>query len=324
MTGFVLFLVFVFFMMFIYYVPVGLYLNALSANVNVGLGHLVLMRLRRVEPAEVIKPLIMGRQAGLVDLKEHDLEAHYLAGGNIHRVVRALIEAHKAGIDLDFQRATAIDLAGRDVLEAVSMTVNPKVIQTAPVTGMAKDGIQVSGICRVTVRAHIGRLVGGAGEDTILARVGEGVVTAIGTAQGHKRVLENPGLISQTVLKGGLDNETAFEILSIDVMDVDIGRNIGAQLQIDQAEADKQIAQAKAEERRAMAVAVEQENRARVEEMRAKVVEAEAEVPLAMAEAFRSGNLGIMDYARYRHLQSDTQMRESIARPGGSADGKAI
>lgn len=277
-------------MMFSYYVPWGLWLEAMSAQVPVGLPNLVFMRLRRVDPAEIIKPLIMGRQAGL-EITEHDLEAHFLAGGNVFRVVRALIEAHKAGIDLDFSRAAAIDLAGRDVLEAVSMTVNPRVIQTAAVAGMAKDGIQVRAVCRITVKANIERLVGGAGEETVLARVGEGVVTAIGSCQSHKKVLENPNLISQTVLSRGLDQGTAFQILSIDIMDVDIGRNIGAQLQIDQAEADKQIAQARAEGRRTEAVAQEEEMKARVDEMRAKVVEAEARVPRGLANALRAGRL---------------------------------
>jgi len=275
---------------FSYYVPWGLWLEAMAGSVPVGLHTLVFMRLRRVDPAEVIKPLIMGRQAGL-DVTEHDLEAHYLAGGNVFRVVRALIEAHKAGIDLDFSRAAAIDLAGRDVLEAVSMVINPRVIQTSAVAGMAKDGIQVRAICRITVKANIERLVGGAGEDTVLARVGEGVVTAIGSCQSHKKVLENPNLISQTVISRGLDQGTAFQILSIDIMDVDIGRNIGAQLQIDQAEADKQIAQARAEQRRAEAVAQEEEMKARVDEMRAKVVEAEARVPRGLANALRAGRL---------------------------------
>ena len=275
--------------LFAYYVPVMLWLQASSAGVPVSLIHLVTMRLRRVDPAYVVAPLIRGRQAGLDDLTEHHLEAHYLAGGNVDRVVQALIEAHKANIDLDFSRASAIDLAGRDVLEAVSMTVNPKVLQTPLVSGMAKDGIQVSVLCRVTVKANIARLVGGAGEDTILARVGEGVVTAIGSANSHKRILENPGSISRLVLDNGLDRDTAFEILSIDVMDVDIGRNIGAQLQTDRAEADKQIAQAHAEQRRAEAVAQEEEYKARVEEMRAKVVEEEARVPRALASALRNG-----------------------------------
>jgi uncharacterized protein YqfA (UPF0365 family) len=277
------------------------------------MGTLVGMRLRKVNPAAVVRPLINATKAGLaldVDL----LEAHYLAGGNVDRVVKALISADKAGIELGFQRATAIDLAGRDVLEAVQVSVNPKVIQTPRVAAMAKDGIQLIAIARVTVRANINRLVGGAGEETILARVGEGIVSTIGSAASHKAVLENPDNISKTVLAKGLDSGTAFEILSIDIADVDVGKNIGAELQTDQAEADKRIAQAKAEERRAMAVAEEQEMVARTQEMRAKVVGAEAEVPLAMAEAFRSGNLGIMDYVRYRNVESDTEMRHSIAK----------
>ena len=270
------------------YFPVMLWLQARSAGVKVSLIHLATMRLRRVDPTIVILPLIMARQAGLT-VTEHHLEAHYLAGGDVRRVVQALIESHKANIDLDFQRAAAIDLAGRDVLEAVSMMVNPKVLQTAPVSGMAKDGIQVTSKCRVTLKSNIQCLVGGAGEDTILARVGQGIVTAIGSATTHKRILENPGLISRQVLDNGLDKNTAFEIISIDVMDVDIGRNIGAQLQMDRAEADKQIAQAHAEERRAEAVALEEEYKAKVEEMRAKVVEEEARVPRSLAAALKSG-----------------------------------
>jgi uncharacterized protein YqfA (UPF0365 family) len=270
------------------------------------------MRLRKVNPAAVVRPLVNATKAGLklsVDL----LEAHYLAGGNVDRVVKALISADKAGIELGFQRAAAIDLAGRDVLEAVQVSVNPKVINTPRVAAMAKDGIQLIAIARVTVRANINRLVGGAGEETILARVGEGIVSTIGSAASHKAVLENPDNISKTVLAKGLDAGTAYEILSIDIADVDVGKNIGAELQTDQAEADKRIAQAKAEERRAMAVAIEQENRAEVQRMRALVVQAEAQVPLAMAEAFREGNLGIMDYQRYRNIEADTQMRRSIA-----------
>lgn len=269
-------------------VPVFLWIEAKSASVNVSLVHLVLMRFRRVDPAGVVRPLIRGRQAGLNSLDEYQLEAHFLAGGNIDAVVQALIEASKGNIDLDFGRAAAIDLAGRNVLEAIKMTVNPKVLQTPLVSGMAKDGIQVSAICRVTVKANIANLVGGAGEDTILARVGEGIVTAIGTATSHKRVLENPGIISRQILENGLDRDTAFEITSIDVMDVDIGRNIGAQLMLDQAEADKQIAQAHAEQRRAEAVALEEEHKAKVEEMRAKVVEEEARIPRALATALRN------------------------------------
>jgi uncharacterized protein YqfA (UPF0365 family) len=280
---------FIGFSIFAYYFPVTLYLEATSNGVNLGLFHLLTMRFKRVDPASIVRPLIMGRQAGVAHLEERDLEAHYLAGGNVQRVVRALVESHKAGIELDFRTAAAIDLAGRDVLESVSMIINPKVIQTAPISGMAKDGIQVTATCRITLRANIKNLVGGAGEQTVLARVGEGVVTAIGCAPSHKKVLENPSIISQTVLSRGLDKGTAFDILSIDVMDVDIGRNIGAQLQKDQAEADKQVAQARAEQRRAEAVAQEEEMKARVEEMRAKVVEAEARVPKALADSMRQG-----------------------------------
>ncbi|MBA4156998.1 MAG: flotillin-like protein FloA [Gemmatimonadetes bacterium] len=298
------------------FVPIGLWLQALFSNVRVPFSTLFFMRFRRVNPARIVNPLITATKAGL-PLRIDALEAHFLAGGNVERVVAALIAADKANIDLTFQQATAIDLAGRDVLEAVQTSVNPKVINTPRVAAMAKDGIQLIAVARVTVRANINRLVGGAGEDTILARVGEGIVSTIGSSAGHKAVLENPDSISKSVLAKGLDAGTAYEILSIDIADVDVGKNIGAELQTDQAEADKRIAQAKAEERRAMAVAVEQENRARVEEMRAKVVEAEAEIPMAMADAFRSGNLGIMDYARYRNLQSDTAMRDSIAKPDG-------
>jgi uncharacterized protein YqfA (UPF0365 family) len=283
-----------------------------SAGVHVGLGDLIGMRLRKVNPAAVVRPLINATKAGIT-LTTRELEAHFLAGGHVDRVVKALISADKANIALPFQQAAAIDLAGRDVLEAVKVSVNPKVINTPKVSAMAKDGIQLIAVARVTVRANINRLVGGAGEDTILARVGEGIVSTIGSAASHKAVLENPDNISKTVLAKGLDAGTAYEILSIDIADVDVGKNIGAELQTDQAEADKRIAQAKAEERRAMAVAVEQENRAEVQRMRAMVVEAEAQVPMAMAEAFRSGNLGIMDYQRFRNVDADTQMRKSIA-----------
>ncbi|UCF19372.1 MAG: flotillin-like protein FloA [Gemmatimonadota bacterium] len=296
-------------------VPVRLWITALASGAYVPLTTLIGMRLRRVSPATIIYPLIAATKAGL-RLSITDLEAHYLARGNVENVVNALISADKANIDLDFQRAAAIDLAGRDVLEAVHVSVNPKVIQTPRVAAVAKDGIQLIAIARVTVRANIHRLVGGAGEETILARVGEGIVSTIGSADSHKAVLENPDSISKTVLEKGLDSGTAFEILSIDIADVDVGKNIGAELQTDQAEADKRVAQAKAEQRRAMAVAMEQEKKALVEEMRARVVEAEAQVPLAMAEAFRAGNLGVMDYARYRNVVSDTQMRESIAEGG--------
>ena len=295
------------------FVPVRLWIEAWFSGVRIALSTLVGMRLRKVSPPGVVRPLIAATKAGL-SLHINELEAHYLAGGNVDRVVRALISADKAGIDLLFQQAAAIDLAGRDVHEAVQVSVNPKVIQTPKVAAMAKDGIQLIAMSRVTVRANINRLVGGAGEETILARVGEGIVSTIGSAESHKKVLENPDAISKTVLAKGLDSGTAFEILSIDIADVDVGKNIGAELQTDQAEADKRIAQAKAEERRAMAVASEQEMKARTQEMRARVVEAEAQVPLAMAEAFRAGNLGIMDYVRYRNVESDTEMRRSIAK----------
>ncbi len=293
-------------------IPVRLWIEAISAGVRVGIGYLVGMRLRKVSPPAVVRPLIWANKAGL-DLHINDLEAHYLAGGSVDRVVRALISADKANIELSFRQAAAIDLAGRDVLEAVQMSVNPKVLNTPRVAAMAKDGIQLIAIARVTVRANINRLVGGAGEETILARVGEGIVSTIGSATSHKAVLENPDNISKTVLSKGLDSGTAFEILSIDIADVDVGKNIGAELQTDQAEADKRVAQARAEERRAMAVAQEQEMKARVQEMRAHVVEAEAQVPMAIAEAFRTGNLGVMDYVKYRNVQSDTAMRDAIA-----------
>lgn len=297
---------------FLYFIPVGLWVSAIAARVRIGIGELIGMRLRRVPPRIILGSQINATKAGL-DIPTAFLEAHYLAGGDVENVVKALIVADKAGINLTPERAAAIDLAGRDVLEAVQVSVNPKVISTPMVTAVAKDGIQVKATSRVTVRANIERLVGGAGEETITARVGEGIVTTIGSAETHKAVLENPDLISKTVLAKGLDSGTAFEILSIDIADVDVGDNIGAKLQTDQAEADKNIAQARAEERRAMAVALEQEMTARVQEMRARVVEAEAEVPLAMAEAFRAGNLGIMDYYRMRNIQADTSMREGIA-----------
>jgi len=293
-------------------IPVRLWIEAISAGVRVGIGYLVGMRLRKVSPPAVVRPLIWANKAGL-DLHIEDLEAHYLAGGSVDRVVRALISADKASIELAFRQAAAIDLAGRDVLEAVQVSVNPKVINTPRVAAMAKDGIQLIAVARVTVRANIHRLVGGAGEETILARVGEGIVSTIGSSDTHKLVLQDPDNISKTVLSKGLDSGTAFEILSIDIADVDVGKNIGAELQTDQAEADKRVAQARAEERRAMAVAQEQENKAKVQEMRARVVEAEAQVPLALAEAFRSGNLGVMDYMKYRNIQSDTAMRDAIA-----------
>ena len=293
-------------------IPVRLWVEAISAGVKVGILYLVGMRLRKVNPPAVVRPLIWATKAGL-PLAIDDLEAHYLAGGAVDRVVRALISADKANIDLSFQQAAAIDLAGRDVFEAVQVSVNPKVITTPRVAAMARDGIQLIAIARVTVRVNINRLVGGAGEETVLARVGEGIVSNIGSSNTHKAVLENPDNISKTVLARGLDAGTAFEILSIDIADIDVGKNIGAELQTDQAEADKRVAQARAEERRAMAVASEQENRAKVQEMRARLVEAEARVPLAIAEAFQSGNLGVMDYMRYRNIQSDTSMRDAIS-----------
>ena len=295
-------------------VPLRLWIEAMASGVPVGLGSLVGMRLRKVSPPAIVRPLIAATKAGLV-LNVDEFEAHYLAGGDVARVANALISADKANIDLGFEQAAAIDLAGRDVFEAVQVSVNPKVIEVPKVAAMAKDGIQLIALARVTVRANINRLVGGAGEETILARVGEGIVSTIGSADSHKAVLENPDRISKTVLAKGLDSGTAFEILSIDIADVDVGKNIGAELQIDQAEADKQIAQAKAEERRALAVATEQEYRAQVEQARAQVIKAEAEVPLALAEAFRSGQLGVMDYMRYRNVEADTRMRDAIAGP---------
>jgi uncharacterized protein YqfA (UPF0365 family) len=295
-----------------YFIPVGLWFKALVSGVRVSLLQLVFMRWRKVPPALIVNNLISSTKAGL-HLNRDAMEAHYLAGGNLTKVVNALISADKANMDLDFQTATAIDLAGRDVLEAVQMSVNPKVINTPPVTAVAKDGIQLIAKARVTVRANIKQLVGGAGEETVLARVGEGVVSSIGSAESHKSVLENPDSISRLVLEKGLDSGTAFEILSIDIADIDIGKNIGAVLQMDQANADKNIAQARAEERRAMAVASEQEMRARAQEARANVIQAEAEIPKAIAEAFREGNLGIMDYYRYQNIKADTVMRESIA-----------
>ncbi len=300
---------------FLYYVPFLLWISAKVSGVNISLLQLFLMRIRKVPPAVIVRTLIEAHKAGLSAIKRDDLEAHYLAGGHIERVVHALVSASKAGIDLSFQMATAIDLAGRDVFEAVQMSVNPKVIDTPTVSSVAKDGIQLLAKARVTVRANIKQLVGGAGEETILARVGEGIVSSIGSSESHKLVLENPDSISKLVLRKGLDAGTAFEILSIDIADVDVGKNIGAQLQIDQADADKNIAQAKAEERRAMAVAEEQEMKAKAQEARANVIQAEAEVPKAMAEAFRNGNLGIMDYYRMRNIEADTSMRETISKP---------
>ena len=318
MTLFVIFFGIFFVSVIAWAVPVRLWVEALSAGARVGMGYLVGMRLRKVSPPAVVRPLIWATKAG-IPLKVDDLEAHYLAGGQVERVVRALISADKASIEMSFQQAAAIDLAGRDVFEAVQVSVNPKVINTPKVAAMAKDGIQLIAQARVTVRANINRLVGGAGEDTILARVGEGIVSSIGSANTHKEVLENPDAISKTVLARGLDSGTAFEILSIDIADVDVGKNIGADLQTHQADADKQVAQARAEERRAMAVAKEQEMKAKVEEMRADLVKAEAEVPAALADAFRQGHMGVMDYVRYNNIQSDTSMREAIA-SGDEAD----
>ena len=315
-SGLLVFLVVIALFIILGFVPLGLWISALAAGVKVGIVDLIGMRLRRVSPAKIVNPLIKAEKAGL-QVKVSQLEAHYLAGGNVDRVVNALIAAERANIPLAFERACAIDLAGRDVLQAVQMSVNPKVIETPVVAAVAKDGIEVRSKARVTVRANIDRLVGGAGEETIIARVGEGIVTTVGSSDTHKAVLENPDMISKTVLAKGLDTGTAFEILSIDVADVDVGRNIGAKLQADQAEADKQIAQAKAEERRAMAVAQEQERIADIQAMRAKVVEAEAQVPLAMAEAFRNGNLGVMDYYNMMNVQADTKMREGISGKGG-------
>jgi uncharacterized protein YqfA (UPF0365 family) len=297
----------------LYFIPIGLWFTALLSGVKISLLQLILMRWRKVPPNIIVRSMIEATKAGLAYTKRDELEAHYLAGGHVEQVIHALVSASKANIDLSFQMATAIDLAGRDVLEAVRMSVNPQVINTPPVTAVAKDGIQLIAKARVTVRANIKQLVGGAGEETVLARVGEGIVSSIGSSKSHKEVLENPDYISRIVLEKGLDAGTAFEILSIDVADIDIGKNIGAVLQMDQANADKNIAQAKAEERRAMAVAHEQEMKAKVQEMRAELVKAEAEVPLAMADAFRSGNLGVMDYARYMNMKADTSMRQAIA-----------
>jgi uncharacterized protein YqfA (UPF0365 family) len=311
------FIAFIFLIVFFRFIPVGLWIRALASGVRVSFLTLFGMRFRKVAPAAIVDPLITARKAGL-GVTIDELEIHYLSGGNVQRVVNALISADKAQIPLTFKQATAIDLAGRDVFEAVQVSVNPKVITTPKVAAMAKDGIQLLALARVTVRANVNRLVGGAGEETILARVGEGIVSTIGSATSHKAVLENPDLISKTVLAKGLDAGTAFEILSIDIADVDVGKNIGAELQTDQAEADKRIAQAKAEERRALAVAMEQEFKAEAQNQRAKVIAAEAQVPLAMAEAFRNGNLGVMDYQRYRNVQADTTMRQAIAGQGDS------
>lgn len=306
----------------LYFIPVALWFSALVSGVRISLIQLVLMRWRKVPPQIIVNAMIASKKAG-IDLKRDDLEAHFLAGGQVKRVVAALISADKANMGLDFNTATAIDLAGRDVFEAVQMSVNPKVIDTPPVTAVAKDGIQLIAKARVTVRANIRQLVGGAGEETVLARVGEGVVSSIGSSDSHKSVLENPDSISKVVLSKGLDAGTAFEILSIDIADIDIGKNIGAVLQMDQANADKNIAQANAEKRRAMAVAQEQEMKALAQEARAKVIEAEAEIPKALAEAFRAGNLGVMDYYKFENIKADTSMRESISNPTNKPKGGA-
>mgnify|MGYP001405753305 FL=1 len=303
-----------------YFIPVGLWFSALLSGVRVSLLQLVFMRWRKVPPSVIVTAMINATKAGL-SISRDELEAHSLAGGRVKLVVNALISADKANIPLNFKAATAIDLAGRDVFEAVQMSVNPKVINTPPIAAVAKDGIQLIAKARVTVRANIRQLVGGAGEETILARVGEGVVSSIGSSDSHKSVLENPDSISKVVLSKGLDSGTAFEILSIDIADIDVGKNIGAQLQMDQAFADKNIAQAKAEERRAMAVANEQEMKAKAQEAKAKVIEAEAEIPRAIAESFRSGNLGLMDYYKFQNIQADTRMRESIAEPSKPKQG---
>lgn len=309
-------------LIFFHFVPINLWISALAADVHVGIFNLIGMRLRRVSPEKIILPLIKANKAGL-SVNVNQLEAHYLAGGNVDRVVDALIAAHRASIPLSFERSAAIDLAGRDVLQAVQMSVNPKVIETPVVSAVAKNGIELRIKARVTVRANIDRLVGGAGEPTIIARVGEGIVTTVGSAESHTHVLESPDEISKTVLGKGLDAGTAFEILSIDIADVDVGRNIGAELMTDQAEADKRIAQAKAEERRAMAVAREQEMKAFTQEMEAKVVEAQSEVPHAIAEAFRSGHLGVMDYYNLKNIQADTAMREAIGQ-SDAAETKSV
>ena len=309
----------IFLSFFFSFVPVRLWISALASGVKVKIFSLVGMRLRKIPPAKIVIPLIKATKGG-IQLNQNDLEAHFLAGGNVDRVTDALIAAQKAAIALDFKKAAAIDLAGRDVLQAIRMSVIPKVIETPIVAAIAKDGIELRAKARVTVRTNINRLIGGAGEETIIARVGEGIVTTVGSSDTHKQVLENPDRISKTVLDKGLDAGTAFEILSIDIADVDVGRNIGAQLQIDQSEADKKIAQAKAEERRAMAVATEQEMKAKVQEMHAKVVEAEASVPIAMAEALKSGKLGVLDYYNMKNVIADTNMRDSIS--GNAANGE--
>lgn len=309
----------IFFFVFLYFVPVNLWITAIFSGVKVGLFELVFMRIRKVPPSVVVNSLITATKAGLT-VTSNELETHYLAGGHVPSVIKALISAEKANIALEFNQAAAIDLAGRDVFEAVQISVNPKVITTPRVAAVASDGIQLIAVARVTVRANLAQLVGGAGEDTILARVGEGIVTSIGSALTHKEVLENPDKISKLVLSRGLDAGTAFEILSIDIADVDVGKNIGADLQTDQAAADLKVAEAKAEERRAMAVAVEQEMKAKAQEAKAKVILAEAEIPKAMAEAFKEGNLGIMDYYKMQNIQADTDMRDSISKPSKSSD----
>ncbi len=316
---FIVFISIIGFFLFMYFVPVGLWITAIFAGVKVTIGELIGMRIRKVPPSIIVNSLITATKAG-IPLTTTELETHYLAGGNVPNVIRALISADKANISLSFKQATAIDLAGRDVFEAVQISVNPKVINTPKVAAVAADGIQLIAIARVTVRASLAQLVGGAGEETILARVGEGIVTSIGTAQSHKEVLANPDKISKLVLSRGLDAGTAFEILSIDIADVDVGANIGAKLQTDQAAADLRVAEAKAEERRAMAVAVEQEMKAKAQEARAKVIEAEAEIPKSIATAFLNGNLGVMDYYKMQNVQSDTDMRNSIS---GSGKGNA-
>jgi uncharacterized protein YqfA (UPF0365 family) len=304
----------------LYFIPIGLWFQALVSGVRISLLQLIFMRWRKIPPSIVAGAMIEADKAG-IKLNRDELEAHFLAGGHVPQVTHALVSANKANIDLSFKMATAIDLAGRDVFQAVQMSVNPKVIDTPPVTAVARDGIQLIAKARVTVRANIKQLVGGAGEETVLARVGEGIVSSIGSAHSHKEVLENPDRISKTVLEKGLDAGTAFEILSIDIADIDIGKNIGAVLQMDQANADKNIAQAKAEERRAMAVALEQEMKAKAQEARAKVIEAEVQIPLAMAHAFETGNLGIMDYYRIKNIEADTNMRDSISKPHGPGAG---
>lgn len=317
---FIVFVCIIFFFLFMYFVPVGLWITAVFAGVKVTIGELIGMRIRKVPPGVIVNSLITATKAGL-SVTTRELETHYLAGGNVPNVIRALISAEKANISLSFKQATAINLAGRDVFEAVQISVNPKVITTPKVAAVAADGIQLIAVARVTVRASLAQLVGGAGEDTILARVGEGIVTSIGQAQSHKEVLANPDKISKLVLSRGLDAGTAFEILSIDIADVDVGANIGAKLQTDQAAADLKVAEARAEERRAMAVALEQEMIAKAQEARANVIQAEAEIPKAIAQAFINGNLGVMDYYKMQNVQADTEMRQSISGSGKGQPG---